>query len=1093
MRGDVLRAGMCAGSALLIVMASFVPVPTQGGWPNKAGSSVTKLADSIDKLEMHIEQYGSVVPKQPDVWGQARLTKYRRMVETQLEAEKTKFKDTINASINRSDQASFVNSLAIQAAISGSKAIYTKRGGTTVVNSTTPGVSSSTAAAAATPAAGAPPAANTAADTITIPDAAKAPPADFDTALASRSTIATTRSALGFAAARADGAGVALEPIVHLDQLTNYLNHLNQLRRTNEGDDTADAPGYALHLVRIPVSVLPGKKTQQGYGAEITLTAEPVINDSLLPTVFRSLVSNDAIDLSATTMHDLLVNNFDPSKVPLRQKRDEDAQVYDQRKTAHLKKMNIIPDAYKPDPEYAKKQCRTAGVGAAISAQGATGSNPTLSAGDIFSDEMLVALFNSAKQNFSTSADGGNGKSHLLLDLRKIAGRHVQAAYALLSAIENQELWGFANSALLSAIRSQNTTSVNGARDLFVDKIENISGKSLTERDHAVVAMAWAIIYEATLLNEQLLEDMKNVAADRGGACHPGDEWLEFFQPRPAAGTPEIFANYVRARWPIHVFAIDPMTSDQNVADTFSRRRDMQLALSLAFTSGRISAQNFTRFARRLDLDMESVALNRTQVGFSHGDDTFGWRFYPRVQSPPIPSNTTVFFRDLLVGGPSRHCDLNTMRLEPGARECVALVIMPSFVPNVRFDSRTNWFKLSNPKQKEFDLKQDVELGTAVTCLRDASAACQNDNCVRGTDLALLMRSVDQLEHRLPLQTCLAQLPFELTDSGHTVFNHGVTDLGPRLRGYYGEPGASQKDFSVAIVGENFSITETEVITGNIRLPAATHVQLLSRQVMVITIPTNAIPDDGKIDVHVATPYGVSNHLDIQLPKAKPSPTPSAWQLSRTSSNCTYVINTSKRDDQAGYFKVVSYAPAVIAQSKTKDWDSVVVKCQLDGVGSFIVNTRKVAPGHTIDIKSIGQGLLDNLILNNLIDTSLPPESATFTLSVEVAQGSVDPMDAYSLQGLMFEKVDGELTLTFKRRPTDAGPATEVKRPVQQQQQQMQIQLPRRGRKQQQQNGQPAVPMVPTPEPVPEQAPESDTPPKLEKPGAASTGFEIQE
>ena len=92
------------------------------------------------------------------------------------------------------------------------------------------------------------------------------------------------------------------------------------------------------------------------------------------------------------------------------------------------------------------------------------------------------------------------------------------------------------------------------------------------------------------------------------------------------------------------------------------------LALSLAFTSGQMSAQSFTRYARRIELDMETIALNRTQVGFSHGNDTFGWRFYPRVQSPPTDSNATVLFRDMLLGGPCRNAELKTMRLEPGQR-----------------------------------------------------------------------------------------------------------------------------------------------------------------------------------------------------------------------------------------------------------------------------------------------------------------------------------------------------------------------------------------------------------------------------------------
>src|SRR5262249_34077115 len=81
-----------------------------------------------------------------------------------------------------------------------------------------------------------------------------------------------------------------------LDQMARYLDHLNQLRRTNDGDDTADAPGYGLHLVRIPVSVFPGKKTRQGYGAEVTLSIEPYLSEDLLPATYRNLVINDVID-----------------------------------------------------------------------------------------------------------------------------------------------------------------------------------------------------------------------------------------------------------------------------------------------------------------------------------------------------------------------------------------------------------------------------------------------------------------------------------------------------------------------------------------------------------------------------------------------------------------------------------------------------------------------------------------------------------------------------------------------------------------------------------------------------------------------------
>ena len=90
---------------------------------------------------------------------------------------------------------------------------------------------------------------------------------------------------------------VALEPVVHLDELARYLQHLDELRRINEGDDTSRSPGYSLNLVRIPVSILPGKLTRTGFGAEITVTATPVITDDLMPTTFHNLAVNDVVDV----------------------------------------------------------------------------------------------------------------------------------------------------------------------------------------------------------------------------------------------------------------------------------------------------------------------------------------------------------------------------------------------------------------------------------------------------------------------------------------------------------------------------------------------------------------------------------------------------------------------------------------------------------------------------------------------------------------------------------------------------------------------------------------------------------------------------
>lgn len=404
-------------------------------------------------------------------------------------------------------------------------------------------------------------------------------------------------------------------------------------------------------------------------------------------------------------------------------------------------------------------------------------------------------------------------------------------------------------------------------------------------------------LVESALLDHRLKEDIKRVGPTK--RCHslpPADlAELRFYLPRPGDRERDVFEQYVLCRWPIHVFALDPVTQEQNVQDVFSRRREMQLALALAFAGGNIGAQNMTRFVRRLELDMETIALNRTIVGFSHGNETFGWRFYPRVQTPPEKGSAEVLFRDLLLGGAGREQDYRQRQLEPGMRECTAIVIMPSFVPYVVFDVRSNWFHLTNPKRSEMSMRQTLDLSKMIRSMQDSAAYCIRDaHKYRDGEVERLLRRVDQLSAELPLQTMLVQVPHENTLGGFEMFSTGITDLAPELYGFYGAPGVTLgRDTVFFLVGNNFSVHDTRVIAGNVALPKE-YAELVSRQIMRVRIPWDVQPVDVPfprtvegvkvpkqiIDVHVATPYGVTTHLEIpviepkkdQPPKAPPEP-----------------------------------------------------------------------------------------------------------------------------------------------------------------------------------------------------------------------------
>lgn len=947
--------------------------------PTAKDACVEDLAEEIDWLEHHLASYGTVVAKQPDVWGQARLTKHRHEFEKQMAAQLNKFGASIQGSLARSDQAYLAQAIALSAALSGPQAVQTLPSTTQTSEQSTTTQTSAPAPSDATPLA-----------VPNVDDPSKFVSSAKD--VINRNDAKLSATSVGFGTSQT----IALEPTLHLDQMATYLNHLNELRRLNEGDDTADSPGYALTLVRIPVSVIPGNHTRKGYGAEITVTAEPVVTEELLPTTFRNLVVNDLVDQLSFPLTKVL---DDKETQQMLDDFSEWEICYGARQ-----KIGVAPllfETYvrcKHGPARALPCCSEPGFDCGASAAPCVQTHPNLAPatvegaavnasndeeveksqkmtmmmqrlaapralqpkssdrpGSVVADSFRVSI-NSLIIPMSPSRRpqlpfppsqltdvygidllaeiaaeirGGLEKDLLnsphvqFMDVQSILSQEINSAYDFLAAPENLCAWSVCNQALAQAVRAQNQDCIDKAREAFLRQIGYWESDRKELRDLGYtgdcdsdfvawntdisVALAWAIIVESALLNQQLLEDMQHVAVAKGCGCLAGAVGLHLGLPNPDAAARQAFIEYVKCRWPIHVFALDPVTADQNIADSFARRREAQFALSLAFTSGNIGARSFTNFARRLEWDYQTIALNRTMVAFSHGDDTFGWRFYPRFQSPDIESNGMVLFRDLFIGGPSRDAELKQRQIEPGMRECNALVIMPAFVPYVRFDVRTNWFRLTHPAKLELTTHQALKLSRSIKSVQ-SFAQCVSDGCAyRDGEVERLVRRIHQLDRALPLQTMNAEVPFEQTLGGFEMFSAGVRDLAPELVGYYGEPGINQSgETTIFIVGKGFSVHETRVIVGNQEIdpffpydnpsmdatpapaaasataaPARTHgaMVLLSRQIMQVTIPAGVQSVKDQVDIHVATPYGISNHLLVPLYKepSTDSSTGFAW------------------------------------------------------------------------------------------------------------------------------------------------------------------------------------------------------------------------
>jgi hypothetical protein len=220
--------------------------------------------------------------------------------------------------------------------------------------------------------------------------------------------------------------------------------------------------------------------------------------------------------------------------------------------------------------------------------------------------------------------------------------------------------------------------------------------------------------------------------------------------------------------------------------------------------------------------------------------------------------------------------------LESGLRECTAIVVMPSFVPYATFDVRTNWYKLTDPKCTEMSMRETMELSRAITSMRNSAAQCaQCAHLYREGEVARMLRRVDQLDRELPLQTMRVQIPYENTSGGFEMFNRGITELAPELIGWYGAPGVDlQNPTTMFLVGDGFSVHDTRVIAGGRVVPF----KLISRQLMQVEIPTglqvlqrgrseaggefNAASLEEIVDVHLATPYGVSSHLLVPVANA---------------------------------------------------------------------------------------------------------------------------------------------------------------------------------------------------------------------------------
>jgi hypothetical protein len=878
LKRELLRVGLCvAAFAVTINSASICPaepplvtkltswVKGHGQQPaTKEDKALEALAAHVDWLEVHLNNWGSVSAKAPDVWGEARLTQYRIEIEQQFKSRIGGFDE------NRLHGAQTISDAAMLAAAFALKSQPPIPSTQTRIGA--PNVSVTTSATAASVASG-------------------NPSANIN------SEFNVPTPGVGIANILGDEK-VKLEQTEVLNQMHRYLQHLSQIRRMNEGDDTSDAPGYSMNLVRIPISILPGTLSKRGYGAEITVTASPYLGPELLPSTFRDLIVNDLNDQLSIPLARFL--NSNPNRADLllshvEAKRGEPSTVSafgpstpELTQTAETVQIE----------QFAKKFSSVCGISLAGStSRRAQMPFPPTQLVDVYGFSEVGTIALTAWQAFRE--DVPNKRIVHATDTRAFLSEEIGAAVEVLNSDIIQQWWQRESTGerqLYNWIRFNRVGEIAEYRNAFIASIGS------TGRNRVTPLLTWALFVNSILLNERLVDDIRQTTGSRPCGCQC-NQWMAFFGPTPSEEARWVFAEYVRCRWPVRVFALDPSIDQQAIGDASSVYRQMQMAVVLAFAGGDIGISSAMDTMRKLQRDRATIDLNRTAVAFGHGDNTFGWRFQPRFQTPPVEGNAKVLFRDLIAGGPTDRQLEKSAEIEAGMRECTAVVLMPSFVPYVTFETRGNWYKLNRPGHTGTSIQDDVQMSRAIKQMQDSALSCVNcRHLYREGEVERVLARVSQLEHRLPLQTLSCQVPIENTHGGFEILCDGTRELAPELVGWYGAPGYSQKNGATFfLAGDNFNIKDSHIVAGN-RSLTTDEIKLISRQLVEVKLPAGLpiltdtllrqhnpaatfpadkygdrnIYDDvrygGWLDVHVATPYGASGRLLIPVVKPEVEP-----------------------------------------------------------------------------------------------------------------------------------------------------------------------------------------------------------------------------
>jgi hypothetical protein len=749
-----------------------------------------EVEQMIDDLDRIMTAYGTISVKTPDVWGQDRLAKFRSEYELQMASWlKNGFKTDINASIRRSEADA-------TRVLVGSEFIQP-----------TPNGASSTSIATNTPAG------------------------------VNLGAVSQVHSGLDASlpvwSGPADKAPSALESTVVLDEHSNYLNHLNQLRRVNAGDDLADRPGYGLYLVRIPVTLSPGPRSRRGKGAIITVSAKSVMNKHTMRVALRNAVVNDAVN----TLTQAICSHSGKSG--------------GQNSGAGPRSFSLIAYA---DAElfYGAESIELLGKEA--------------------ERQLAIDLGDDPYHRVARVSDWVRSELEASYHVLELAATPEPSAGLAASSDPLEELGNridgrdFSRVAQMRATRDEDSSvQRTGGQVLLAAEAQGVHRKQVEN------VLSFALRIHAAGVNRRLKQDM----ADQVSSLHEEDlKNLSLFEPDVSDAAFHAFEQYVEAKWPLRVYAIEPVIAQQNVADVFSRRSQSAFDLVQAGVVGPAKALAGFGTERRAGQDETAIKLNPTMVGFGAGQSTFGWIFYPRIQTSGGRNGRLLTDVALLFNGQVPDPFGSDQSIEPGQRECTVLIETPNFIPKIEFVTVADWFRTSEVGGgQKADLEKASVLGRKLVAVQDALNQVKSDGRYRSDEFQVAADRIKQLKDLMPTQRLVVRLPFSGDHNDSRIFCSQGLQLRPSLLGWHGRPPVRGEASTIFLEGSNFSVHDTHVIAGGRDAVSV----LVSRNVLEVTIAKDAAPAPSAngnplLDITVATPSGISNHLLIPMGGAEPKP-----------------------------------------------------------------------------------------------------------------------------------------------------------------------------------------------------------------------------